>query len=72
MLSRFVALSVSLARKASRLQLWELRRRLGKNRTIICNFTGKIYDCNGQQPCFCDAGNEVRPSSLLSLLHVAQ
>jgi len=40
--------------------LWELRRRLGKNRTIICNFTGRIYSCNGKVPCFCDGGNEER------------
>jgi hypothetical protein len=40
--------------------LWELRARLGKNKTIVCNGTGGMYRCNGKLPCFCDGANKER------------
>ena len=40
--------------------LWALRKRLGANKTVICNRTGKMYDCNGRRPCFCDGANKER------------
>ena len=31
-----------------------------KNKTIVCNGTGQMYDCGGRKPCWCDAANKER------------